>query len=300
MLDLAGSRPGIARPRRRRGGRGAELRRRSPRRPRTVRCSRPTSPRISSGTSQQDAAAAGLPQVSRRGRGRRGAARCRQSGFDAVICRLGLIYLPDRGRAPEGNACSAAPRRPHRRGGVLHGGGEPVLLGARSPSSGPPRSCRRRCPANPGRSASVPPRSSTETLTAAGFVDIDVRRVGAPLRLSSAAECVRFERESFGALHQMLAGLDPDAQDRGLARHRRARSARSTGRTGSSARASCSSSAQASPTGQVEAARRSPARSPRTSDDGRRRPWGMQRAPAHAGALSSGRVRRQGLEPRTR
>jgi hypothetical protein len=32
--------------------------------------------------------------------------------------------------------------------------------------------------------------------------------VAAPLRMSSAAECVRFERESFGALHQMLAGLD--------------------------------------------------------------------------------------------
>ena len=27
------------------------------------------------------------------------------------------------------------------------------------------------------------------------------------MRLPSAAECVRFERESFGALHQMMAGL---------------------------------------------------------------------------------------------
>jgi hypothetical protein len=27
------------------------------------------------------------------------------------------------------------------------------------------------------------------------------------VRLASAAECVRFERESFGALHQMLSGL---------------------------------------------------------------------------------------------
>lgn len=26
--------------------------------------------------------------------------------------------------------------------------------------------------------------------------------------MRSAAECVRFERESFGALHQMLSGLD--------------------------------------------------------------------------------------------
>jgi hypothetical protein len=35
----------------------------------------------------------------------------------------------------------------------------------------------------------------------------------APLRLPSAAECVRFERESFGALHQMLAGLSLAERD---------------------------------------------------------------------------------------
>jgi hypothetical protein len=29
----------------------------------------------------------------------------------------------------------------------------------------------------------------------------------APVRLPSAAECVRFERESFGALHQMMSTL---------------------------------------------------------------------------------------------
>ena len=28
--------------------------------------------------------------------------------------------------------------------------------------------------------------------------------------MASAAECVRFERESFGALHQMLAGVPAD------------------------------------------------------------------------------------------
>ncbi len=33
------------------------------------------------------------------------------------------------------------------------------------------------------------------------------QRVPSPLRLPSAAECVRFERDSFGALHQMLSGL---------------------------------------------------------------------------------------------
>ena len=48
-------------------------------------------------------------------------------------------------------------------------------------------------------------------LADAGFRDIEVRGIDAPLRLASAAECLRFERESFGALHQMLSGL-PEAE----------------------------------------------------------------------------------------
>ena len=31
--------------------------------------------------------------------------------------------------------------------------------------------------------------------------------MNAPVRMTSAAECVRFERESFGALHQMMSSL---------------------------------------------------------------------------------------------
>jgi hypothetical protein len=48
---------------------------------------------------------------------------------------------------------------------------------------------------------------------AARFREVDTRTLPAPLRLHSAAECVRFERESFGALHQMLAGLDAPARE---------------------------------------------------------------------------------------
>ena len=46
-------------------------------------------------------------------------------------------------------------------------------------------------------------------LREAGFRDVGARTIDAPLRMPTAAECVRFERESFGALHQMLAGLAP-------------------------------------------------------------------------------------------
>ena len=51
-----------------------------------------------------------------------------------------------------------------------------------------------------------------DQLEAAGFGEVEVRRVPAPLRLESAAECALLERESFGALHQMLGGLDAEAQ----------------------------------------------------------------------------------------
>jgi hypothetical protein len=41
----------------------------------------------------------------------------------------------------------------------------------------------------------------------AGFRDVKIKTMSAPLRMASARECVRFEKESFGALHQMLATL---------------------------------------------------------------------------------------------
>jgi hypothetical protein len=46
-------------------------------------------------------------------------------------------------------------------------------------------------------------------LTEAGFRDVDVEVVSSPVRMASVADCVRFERESFGALQQMLAALAP-------------------------------------------------------------------------------------------
>jgi hypothetical protein len=47
----------------------------------------------------------------------------------------------------------------------------------------------------------------------AGFEDVAVRPLDAPVRFPTAGECVRFERESFGALHAMLAGVTPAERD---------------------------------------------------------------------------------------
>jgi len=42
----------------------------------------------------------------------------------------------------------------------------------------------------------------------AGLTDVQVKAVDAPVILDSAQDCLRFEQESFGAMHQMLSSLD--------------------------------------------------------------------------------------------
>jgi hypothetical protein len=50
-------------------------------------------------------------------------------------------------------------------------------------------------------------------LTAARFFDVEINRVAAPVRLQSALECLQFEQESFGALHQMMGGMSEQERD---------------------------------------------------------------------------------------
>ena len=52
-----------------------------------------------------------------------------------------------------------------------------------------------------------------DTLRRAGFKEVTATEVQTPLKLTSAAECTRFEKESFGALGQMLAALPPAEQE---------------------------------------------------------------------------------------
>ena len=64
-------------------------------------------------------------------------------------------------------------------------------------------------PGQPGPFSLGEPGVIEAALEQAGFSGRrDRSGFDAPLRLATAADCVRFERESFGALHQMLAGLD--------------------------------------------------------------------------------------------
>lgn len=127
--------------------------------------------------------------------------------FDAVISRVGLIYFPDQHKALTGM---------HR---VLKPGGRVAAIVYSTAENNkffsiPVSIIRRRAqlppplPGQPGPFSLGNTGVLEEAYKKAGFREIQTRIVSAPLRMNSAAECVRFEQESFGALHQMLAGLN--------------------------------------------------------------------------------------------
>jgi ubiquinone/menaquinone biosynthesis C-methylase UbiE len=129
-----------------------------------------------------------------------------EASFDAAISRVGLIYFPDQQRALAGI------RRALKTGGhfaaVVYSTPEknpffslPVGIIRRRAQLPPP------LPGQPGPFSLGAEGVLAKTLQQAGFRDVEVRRVDSPVRLASAAECVRFERESFGALHQMMAAM---------------------------------------------------------------------------------------------
>jgi SAM-dependent methyltransferase len=129
-----------------------------------------------------------------------------EESFDAVISRVGLIYFPDQQKALTGM------RRALRPGGriacVVYSTAEnnkffsiPVSIIRKRAQLPPP------LPGQPGPFSLGGVGVLEEAYQRAGFREAETRIVPSPLRLSSAAECVRFERESFGALHQMMSGL---------------------------------------------------------------------------------------------
>jgi ubiquinone/menaquinone biosynthesis C-methylase UbiE len=127
--------------------------------------------------------------------------------FDAAISRVGLIYFPDQQRAlgeirrglrPGGRVSAITYSTPERNGFFSI----PVSIIRRRAELPVP------APGLPGPFSLGGEGVLENAYAEAGFEEIEVRTVDAPVRFDSAAECVRFERESFGALHAMLAGLD--------------------------------------------------------------------------------------------
>ena len=155
---------------------------------------------------ERDARDAGLTQVETLEIDGEDLGRLDAGSFDAVVSRVGLIYFPDRPRALAGMRHVLRPGG--RVSAVVYSVPEanpffsrPVQIIRRKAQLPPP------VPGQPGPFSLGGPGVLAEALNTAGFRDVEVVAVPSPVRLESAAECVRFERESFGALHQMMAGL---------------------------------------------------------------------------------------------
>lgn len=128
------------------------------------------------------------------------------ASFDTALSRLGLIYFPDRPKALA---------EIHR---VLKPGGRVALASFTTPSANPffaiPITIIRHrvqlsapAPGGPGPFSMGSRDVMEAALQQAGFEEVETRVVAAPLRFATADECLRFEQESFGALHEMLTGV---------------------------------------------------------------------------------------------
>lgn len=132
--------------------------------------------------------------------------------FDAAISRVGLIYFPDQQTAlanimralkPGGRFAAIVYSTPEKNGFLS----KPVSIIRERAKLPPP------IPGQPGPFSLGSPGILTELLRQAGFRNIEEKIVDAPVVLPTAEDCLRFERESFGAMHQMLSSLGPDEQE---------------------------------------------------------------------------------------
>jgi SAM-dependent methyltransferase len=127
--------------------------------------------------------------------------------FDVVVSRVGLIYFPDQEKALRGMHRALVPGG--RVVALVYGAAEnngffsiPISIIRRRAALGPP------LPGQPGPFSLSSREAVVRLYEAAGFAHVGFELVKAPVRLAHAQDCLEFERESFGALHQMLSGLD--------------------------------------------------------------------------------------------
>lgn len=153
-----------------------------------------------------EARAAGLANVETRVMDGENLDELDADSFDAVISRVGLIYFPDQQKALTGMLRVLKPGG--RIGAIVYSTPDknqffsiPISIIRRRAELPPP------LPGQPGPFSLGAPGVLEQAFQTAGFRDIEMRVVPAPVRMSSAAECVRLLRESFGALHQMMASL---------------------------------------------------------------------------------------------
>jgi SAM-dependent methyltransferase len=134
------------------------------------------------------------------------------ASFDAVVCRLGLMYMPH----------PVTALREWRR--VLKAGGRVAVVVFSTPDRNswgavPASIIRRRArlpppvPGQPGPFSLGGPGLLEDLFRQAGFADAEVRAVPVPHGAATAAEYVGVTREAFGGFNAMMANLPPQERE---------------------------------------------------------------------------------------
>jgi ubiquinone/menaquinone biosynthesis C-methylase UbiE len=134
------------------------------------------------------------------------------ASFDAVLCRLGLMYMPH----------PATALREWRR--TLRAGGRVAVVVYSTPERNnwgavPASIIRRRAqlplpvPGQPGPFSLGGTGVLEDVFRQAGFANPEVRVVPVPHRMGSSAEYVRLAREAFGGFNAMMAHLSPQERE---------------------------------------------------------------------------------------
>ncbi len=132
--------------------------------------------------------------------------------FDTVISRVGLIFFPDQQKALKEMLRVLKP------GGFVAA----IVYSTVEKNkffSTPVSIIRRRAALPPPLEGQPGPFSLGDNgaldnaFKKAGFINIKTEVVNAPVIMPSAKDCVRFEYESFAALHQMLGGLSENEKE---------------------------------------------------------------------------------------
>lgn len=134
------------------------------------------------------------------------------SSFDAMLCRLGLMYMPHpvtalrewrRVLRPVGRVAMSVFSTPDRKSwGAL-----PASIIRRRAQLPPP------VPGQPGRFCLGGPGVLEDRFRQAGFANPEVRAVAVPHGAASSAEYVRGAREAFGVFNAIMAHLPPQERE---------------------------------------------------------------------------------------
>ncbi len=135
------------------------------------------------------------------------------AGFDAAVCRLGLMCFPDplqglremrRALRPGGGVCTMVFAGPTRNPCIS------ILMATALQHAGLPAGD----PFQPGALLSLgKPGLVDELFRAAGFVDVATIAIDAPFRWPSGAHYLEFIRAAAGPIRQIVGRLERDAAD---------------------------------------------------------------------------------------